>query len=155
MYSKTNLLRNRLEREYRECESRRSQKEDTKSSTESTPLHRINSFLLFLGYARSGHSIVAALLDAHPHIVISHELHAVQRWAEYYSVDRETDRQGLFSEIIENSKSNLKGDKGFRSPNFTQKYYTLDVPGLYQGRYEDYIRVIGDKSESLFINYLQ
>ena len=123
--------------------SRKSQKKD--NSTENNFLLRTKSFLLFIGYARSGHSIVASLLDAHPHVVISHELHAVHRWTEFYSVDGTADRQDLFNEIMDNALSTT--NKGYRSPNFTQKYYTLAVPGLYQGRYEKYIQVIGDKSE--------
>ena len=30
-------------------------------------------FCLFLGWSRSGHSIVGSVLDAHPNIVITHE----------------------------------------------------------------------------------
>ena len=140
------LIRNKLERGYTECVSRVS---ETNSATEGPPLLAINSFLLFIGYARSGHSIVASLLDAHPHVVISHELHAMKRWTEYYNVNETANRQELFNEIWENAKSNLDGNKGYRSPNFTQKYYTLDVPGLHQGSYEEYIQIIGDKSESV------
>ena len=33
----------------------------------------IRTFVLFIGYGRSGHSLVAAILDAHPKIVIAHE----------------------------------------------------------------------------------
>ena len=33
----------------------------------------IESFIIFVGYPRSGHSLIAALLDAHPEIVISME----------------------------------------------------------------------------------
>jgi hypothetical protein len=33
----------------------------------------IEAFVLFVGYPRSGHTLVAALLDAHPEIVMSIE----------------------------------------------------------------------------------
>ncbi|KAI6655760.1 Sulfotransferase family protein [Oopsacas minuta] len=109
----------------------------------------IKYFVLFIGYARSGHSIVAALLDAHPHIVISHELHAVQRWTNSRNETEPYNRYDLFNEIMNKARSTTNGKGGFRSPNSTRKYYTLDVPGLYQGHYEDYIQIIGDKSEEI------
>ncbi|MCP4456697.1 MAG: sulfotransferase [Cytophagales bacterium] len=36
----------------------------------------IHTFCCFIGYSRSGHTIVGSLLDAHPNIVISTEAHA-------------------------------------------------------------------------------
>ena len=110
-------------------------------------LDRIKSFVLFIGYARSGHSIVAALLDAHPHIAMSHELHIMKRWDTSYRKNSIKTRIDLFNEILDNTIDTISGLQGFRSPNLTRKYYTLDVPGLYQGKYEDYLQIIGDKSK--------
>ena len=102
--------------------------------------------MLFIGYPRSGHSFVAALLDAHPHVVISHELNVLQIWRNSRNQKKGYSEYDMFKEILKNTKRTTKGE-GFRSMNRTNKYYTLDVPGLYQGQYEDYIEVIGDKSE--------
>ena len=41
-------------------------------------LEQLGRVILFIGYSRSGHSLVAALLDAHPNIIVSHELHATK-----------------------------------------------------------------------------
>lgn len=38
---------------------------------------QLNTFILFVGYPRSGHSLVGALLDAHPNAIVSHELDAI------------------------------------------------------------------------------
>src|SRR5512143_1721936 len=35
---------------------------------------RVERFCLFVGYPRSGHSLVGAFLNAHRHAVVSHEL---------------------------------------------------------------------------------
>ena len=43
-------------------------------SFQPLPLSVIKFYVFFVGVARSGHSIVGAVLDSHPHIVISHEL---------------------------------------------------------------------------------
>jgi hypothetical protein len=36
------------------------------------PFPDVHAFCLFDGYSRSGHSLVGALLDAHPKITIAH-----------------------------------------------------------------------------------
>ena len=33
----------------------------------------VEKFVLFVGYPRSGHSLIASVMDAHPDIVIAHE----------------------------------------------------------------------------------
>ena len=36
-------------------------------------INHIKKFILFIGYPRSGHSIMGSLMDAHPHMVIAYE----------------------------------------------------------------------------------
>ncbi|WP_169334851.1 sulfotransferase [Salinimonas chungwhensis] len=38
---------------------------------------RINNFVQFLSFPRSGHSLIGSLLDAHPNAIVSHELDAM------------------------------------------------------------------------------
>ena len=33
----------------------------------------VKKFVFFIGYGRSGHSIIGSIMDAHPHVVIAHE----------------------------------------------------------------------------------
>jgi hypothetical protein len=40
-------------------------------------LGQVRSFCLFIGYPRSGHSLVGSLLDAHPDIAIAHEVNVL------------------------------------------------------------------------------
>ena len=37
-------------------------------------IDHVKTFVFFLGHGHSGHSIVASLMDSHPHMVASHEL---------------------------------------------------------------------------------
>ncbi|PSO51862.1 MAG: hypothetical protein BRC34_14235, partial [Cyanobacteria bacterium QH_1_48_107] len=37
----------------------------------------VDKYCMFIGYPRSGHSLVGSLLDAHPNIIIAHELNAL------------------------------------------------------------------------------
>jgi hypothetical protein len=37
-------------------------------------LGQLRAFCLFIGYPRSGHRLIGALLDAHPDVAIAHEI---------------------------------------------------------------------------------
>jgi len=92
----------------------------------------VESFILFVGYPRSGHTLVAALLDAHPEIVMSIEWAALShlkmgytRNQMYYSIERNA---RLFTNRLNN----------------TWTGYSYKVPGMWQGKYKT-IKHIGDK----------
>lgn len=92
----------------------------------------INSFLMFIGYPRSGHSLIAALMDAHPNIVVSMEWGALshlrmgyRRLQIFYSIER-------FSRLFTEKLSNIWTGYSYR------------VEGQWQGK-SDQILVIGDK----------
>ena len=96
----------------------------------------IKTFVFFIGIPRSGHSIVAALLDSHPHIVISHELDIFNRVNLNGS-----SRSSLFNDIW--NTSYIKARSSLQN---SSKGYSLVIDGpLYQGAYQNYIDVIGDK----------
>ncbi len=91
----------------------------------------VRTFLLFVGHPRSGHSLVGSLLDAHPDVVVSHELDALKYVAAGYR------RSQLFTLVLEHSKANAAaGRKSWG--------YSYAVPGQWQGRY-DRLQVVGDK----------
>lgn len=93
---------------------------------------RIKKFVMFLGYPRSGHSIIAALLDAHPDIVIGME------WGVLSHIKLGYKRLQVYSSIIRNSKLFRKR----RGNIWTGYSYKID--GLWQGDYND-LKIIGDK----------
>ena len=37
-------------------------------------INDVKAFVFFIGIGRSGHSIIANILDSHPHMVVSNEL---------------------------------------------------------------------------------
>ncbi len=88
-------------------------------------------FCLFVGYPRSGHSLVGALLDAHPDIAIAHELH-VLRYARYGF-----GRDQLLALVLENSERAASSGR-------EQTGYSYAVPGQWQGRIRRFL-VAGDK----------
>jgi hypothetical protein len=91
---------------------------------------RVTSFCLFIGYPRSGHSLVGAMLNAHMHAVISHELDVSPL------VLGGASRDELFSRILARAAwFNLRGNRS---------NYRYQIPNKWQGRFET-LRVIGDK----------
>ncbi len=91
----------------------------------------LQTYCMFIGHARSGHSLVGSLLDAHPDIAIAHELH-VLRLLEAGFAERQIRRL-----ILENSRFHARYRRRWGR-------YRYEVPGQWQGRYR-YLRVIGDK----------
>lgn len=92
---------------------------------------QVHTFVLFLGYSRSGHSIVSALLDAHPNAVVASEVGALKY--VYAGFDR--DRLLYLLCLAAARSARVKRRAGG---------HTYEVPGLWQGRFEQ-IHVIGDK----------
>jgi hypothetical protein len=91
----------------------------------------VKTFCFFIGYERSGHSLVGSLLDAHPNIIISHEadvLGLIQKGFSKYQI---------YNFILENSKN-------FSEPGRGWSGYSYKVPGQWQGKFE-HLWVIGDK----------
>ena len=116
-------------------------------------IDHIEKFVLFIGYPRSGHSIVGSLVDAHPHMVIANEFLLLRNW-KYFS-DREKEsgernpfykRKSYLFDILYR-RSFWDTTEGFRSEHNTKKNYTLSMDSsLWQGKFDKYISVIGDKS---------
>ena len=102
---------------------------------ERTTLDGVRTFCVFLGHARSGHSIVGALLDAHRQIVISDELDALRYVDIGFSA-----RQVLYLSMVVARRQALNER---RKAGQGGTVYSYHVPGQWQGRHED-LRVVGD-----------
>ena len=102
---------------------------------------RIRNFVLFVGYPRSGHSIVGTLMDAHPHIIISNEFNLFSSFADLDKVPASRWRENLYNLLYLRSIQDVH-----HSRETSIKGYSLGVKNLWQGRFDRYIEVIGDKS---------
>jgi hypothetical protein len=91
----------------------------------------IEAFCLFVGHPRSGHTVVGSLLDAHPRMVIAHELHALK------CLDRGLSTEELYYLLIARSRR-------FARENSEWGGYKYDVPQQHKGKYTT-LKVIGDK----------
>lgn len=92
-------------------------------------LEAVEMYCMFIGYPRSGHSLVGSLLDAHPDAVIANEADALRYVATGFT------RTQLYSLILDNAR---------RYGPHREHVYDYTVPGQWQGRFRT-IRVIGDK----------
>ena len=102
----------------------------------SSVVNRVKTYVFFVGISRSGHSIVAALLDSHPHVVISNELDVFDCVLNDSSVSKATLYNRIWGQSYKKARTTLHN---------TGKGYSLAIDGLYQGAYQSYIDVIGDK----------
>ncbi|MGC9470684.1 MAG: sulfotransferase family protein [Bacteroidales bacterium] len=87
---------------------------------------------MFIGYPRSGHSLIAALLDAHPEVVMGME------WGVLPHLGMGYNKNQIIYSLVNNSRQFRKKE------NNTWTGYSYRVEGQWQGRYQQ-IRVIGDK----------
>ncbi|HEX2931270.1 MAG TPA: sulfotransferase, partial [Candidatus Binatia bacterium] len=92
----------------------------------------IQTYCMFVGYPRTGHSLIGSLLDAHPRVVIAHELHALRFFYWGFS------RRQVFHLLLENSRKMATKGRGHSG-------YSYSVPNQWQGRFEQ-LQVLGDKS---------
>lgn len=91
----------------------------------------VESYGMFIGYPRSGHSLIGALLDAHPNAAIAHELDVLKYVKEGYG------REQIYRLLLENSRLYAESGREWNG-------YRYEVAGQWQGRHEK-LTVIGDK----------
>lgn len=91
----------------------------------------VSAYCMFIGYPRSGHSVVGSLLDAHENVIVAHELNALK------FVEAGCGRSELYWLLLENSRRFAQHGRQWGN-------YRYEVPGQWQGRFSE-LRVIGDK----------
>jgi len=109
----------------------------------SSIVDRVKIFVFFLGHARSGHSIVGSILDAHPHIVIAHEAKLFSKMIE--NLPHYFNKSIIFNELWNNSYHSSVAGLRTEENKALKKGYSLSIDGLYQGTYVSSVQVIGDK----------
>ncbi|GBD39617.1 hypothetical protein HRbin37_01900 [bacterium HR37] len=91
----------------------------------------IETYCMFIGYPRSGHSLIGSLLDAHPDVIVAQELDALKFL--YAGFRKEQILYLILERSMVFAKSGGKHGK-----------YNYSVPNQWQGRFRR-LRVIGDK----------
>ena len=101
-------------------------------STKDKGLFRtVESTCLFIGCPKTGHSLIGSLLDAHPRIIIAHEMGVLKYLLAGFGKNQ------IYSLLLENSKSSKEMGRKVAE-------YQYVVPNQGQGSFEQ-LQVIGDK----------
>ena len=96
----------------------------------------VKTYCTFIGHMKSGGSMIGALLDAHPHVILADEVYALRY------VQAGFKREQIFHILLQASKKELL--KGRVTARRLTPYSWL-VPGQWQGRFAS-LRVIGDST---------
>ena len=102
----------------------------------------IETFVIFLGWQRSCHSMVGSMLDAHPNVIIAHEYKIFEKLKNKKHLVH--GRSRVFNELYWNSYRTNNDPRGWRNSHKNQKGYSLHIDGWWQGRFTT-LKVIGDK----------
>ena len=108
-------------------------------------IDNIRIFFVFLGYPWSGHTILGALMDAHPNMVISHQYNPCIN-------SRLSNKNHLFDEMYRNSYMNAMDINGARGQNHNKKNYTQHTL-LIHGK-ESTISTYMSLETKVLVNYL-
>ncbi len=91
----------------------------------------VETYCMFLGYPRSGHTLVGSLLDAHPNIIIAQELDALKYVGKGFT------KKQLFYLLLRQSEAFTRNGRKWSG-------YDYNVPNQWNGIFEQ-LKVIGDK----------
>ena len=113
--------------------------EKHKAIQNSTVWNNVKHVLFFFGHGRSGTTIVSALLDAHPNIIMCPEYDVFGRWMHWDESQRARDY--LFQELYSCSFEYAR--IGPRAPPDTcrRPSCSFHVPHQWQGRFDKVIKV--------------
>jgi len=92
---------------------------------------RVENVCLFIGYPKSGHTLVGSLLDAHPNAIIADEVNVLQYIQAGFA------RNQVFYLMLRGSRAAARAGR-------ERTGYFYGVPGQWQGRFTE-LRLIGDK----------
>ena len=108
----------------------------------------VERYCMFVGYPRSGHSLVGSLLDAHPDVVLAHELDALAYVGAGFRRDQ------IYWLILKRDQEFTQTGRIHITRGVNRRVFDYTVPGQWQGRYQT-LRVIGDKKGATSVRRLR
>ena len=101
----------------------------------------LRAYVLFIGYPRSGHSLVGSLLDAHANMVVAHEADALAWVGDGFT------REEIFHLLLRNAREFTESGREWTD-------YKYEVPGQHHGKFTR-LHIIGDKKGQGTANQLR
>eukprot|EP00795_Rhopilema_esculentum_P006182 gene6182-11581_t len=114
--------------------------EQSKCVDDGDRYSQVKFFVLFIGYSRSGSTLLGSLLDAHPNVIVANEYGVGDKLSTFTAAKK--NRNYLFNQLYNNSQ--WYATKSYRSSTY-RGVYNYHVPKQWQGKYNCSIQVIGDK----------
>ena len=117
----------------------------------------VEELVVFIGYPRSGHSVIGSVIDGHPNAIVAHEYGLFNKCPTLHPLFTVFDnKSSIFNNLYKSSVFSAQG--GWRSTNPTIKGYNLHIT-KWHGAYTT-LKVVGDKSggstaEYFYSNYTQ
>lgn len=112
---------------------------------EMATIASVRTYCQFVGHARSGHSIVGALLDAHPQMAFSDEVDALRYLHYGFSAE---ELMWLSIDVARDQAERQRRKRGRAGA-----VYSYFVPGQWQGRAQQ-LRVVGDSTAGEALRWL-
>ena len=101
----------------------------------------VEKLVLFVGHA----SVISAMMDAHPNIIIGQEYHVLQECMQQGN-QIQSSKASIFNGLYANSYNSSK--HGQRRKQDAEQGYDLHINTRWQGAFK-HLRVIGDKDDGL------
>ena len=101
-------------------------------------INGVKSFAIYVGFGHGGTTLVGALLDGHPNIVLGTDYQLFIKWPQWHSYHQ--DAANLYTALYRYS---VVFAEYFRKNK--AKGYSFDLQGGFNGRYNNSISVIGEK----------
>ena len=100
---------------------------------------KVDTLLFFVGYPRSRHTLLASLLDGHPHMIVANEKDMFARLVDATAMERNQ----MFDALVISSQSFMTGGKGKVMDGNLQNTsrFGFFMEGYWQGSYDRYIKV--------------
>ena len=93
--------------------------------------------VLFIGYPRSGHTLIASLMDAHPNVIVSNEYDLIYKWTHWGPEQKR--KENVFYSIY--NSSYWEATTGYRAPVVNKGLFKYHVPNQWQGKFNGRIKV--------------
>ncbi|XP_022808189.1 uncharacterized protein LOC111345181 [Stylophora pistillata] len=101
---------------------------------------KVRIFLLFIGYNRSRHTLLAALLDAHPHVVVANDLNILQQWITMPGIFHRK-KYFIYELIYAKSRYDVMYGVRSRAVNGGPVQYHYNVKGQWQGKIHESVQL--------------
>ena len=110
------------------------------SRIDATIYDKVKTFLLFIGYNRSRHTLLASLLDAHPNVIIANDFNILRQWIENPLLSQRR-KQYIYELLLAKSRYDVMFGVRSRPVGEEAVQYHYSIKDQWQGRYNKSIQV--------------